>query len=470
VERGAEALGGAKSFQAVEDIHYVYSAKVPEDGQSANPDATLYVRPLKTDGILDQAHKRSAVVRQTHYLGSDPRGSTVVTTEKGGFTVDLRSNAVYPLAAAAVASSYRNVQRTFPFLLVQQALNRASTLRWLGEEPYEGHTLNVVSFVDSDGNPFTLGFDAQSGLLTKTEGLTDNLLKGFASTEIVYSDYRAVDGVQMPFHVTSKLGGELASDATYQAITVNTHPDTSVFAVPKDAVLGPEIGGPPQAIRLTKLAKDAYFVGPISTGSIFFYSSMFIVFNDYVLVLEAPLADAVSQAVIAKIKETAPGKPIRYLVPTHYHTDHTGGVRGYIAEGATIVTTPGNVQFFEHMASVAHPLNPDRLSLEPRPASIESFKGQRTFTDSDHRVELYDVGATAHVDEMVIAYLPAEKLLFVTDLFLVSYKGRLGPAERGTILLLDKIHQLGLHVETIAGGHGRIGTLDELTQTVAEPR
>lgn len=349
---------------------------------------------------------------------------------------------------------------------MQQALSRAGTLRWLGQEPFEGRTLDVVSFVDSDGAQITLCFDSGSGILVKTEGLSDMFLTGLTSTQTVFSDYRAVNGVQMPFHTVTTLGGKLAADVTFQSILVDTHPDSSLFAMPRDAVLGPEIGGAPPPLTLTMLGKDVYFVNAIPTGSIFFYSSMFVVFSDYVLVLETPLNDAVSEAVIAKIHEVAPGKPIKYVVPTHYHVDHTGGIRGYVAEGATIVTTPGNLRFFERVTSLAHPLNPDRLSQHPRAATIETFKDQRTFSDAEHRVELYNVGPTSHVDEMVIAYLPQERLLFVTDLFLVSYMGGLGPAEDGTVQLLNQIRRLGLQVDTIAGGHGRIGTLAELMQSV----
>lgn len=104
VERGMTALGGTTNFQAITDIHYTSTAKVPEDGQSANPDTALYVRPVATDGIVDFAHGRTAIVRQTNYLGSAQRGSSTVTTDRRSFTTDLRSNAVYPLAAPAVAA------------------------------------------------------------------------------------------------------------------------------------------------------------------------------------------------------------------------------------------------------------------------------------------------------------------------------------------------------------------------------
>jgi glyoxylase-like metal-dependent hydrolase (beta-lactamase superfamily II) len=466
--RGIQALGGQKNFDAIEDIRFRSHATYPEVGQSASPDAAYYMRPQDSEGILDLAHKRYSILRKTNYLGSGPRGSSVVTNDKTGFTADIRSNTVYPFAPAAVTANNRAVLRTFPYLLLQLGLNRPGTLRWIGEGQHDGRKQDVITFIDTDGSQYTLFLDAQTAVLTKTEGLTDSFFTGLATTETVYSDYRTVNGVAMPFHVVSRVGKETQADLTYSEITFNTHPDAQLFDMPAGAEMGPVVGGSRQPITVTPLGKDVWFVDAIETGGIFFYSSLFVAFKDYVLVMEAPLNDNVSQAIIAKIKETVPGKPIRYVVPTHYHVDHIGGVRGYVAEGTTVVTTPGNRRFFESLAAVQHPLNPDRLSVQPRPVSIETFTGQRVFTDGEQVVELYNVGPTPHVEDMTMAYFPKLKLAFVSDLFLVSYKGKLGPAEPGNIVLNDKIRALGLQIETIAGGHGRIGTMEELRQVVGE--
>ena len=468
LERGVQALGGLKNFQAVEDIAYKSSAQVPEIGQSANPEAAYFSRPLDTEGIIDLRGKRNYQLSKTHFLGSGLRSSSTVTTDKSGFTVDVRANAVYAFEAPAIAANNRRVQRIFPHLLLQLALNRAASLRWLGEENYDGRKQQIIAFTDTDASLFTLYFDAQADLLTKVETLTDNVLKGLCASETIFSDYRPVSGVQMPFHVVSKVGGEVTSDLTYNEIKFNTHPDAALFEIPKGAEAGPAIGGAPQPVTLTKLAKDVYFVNAISTNGVFFYSSMFVVFKDYVLVVEAPLNDATSQSIIAKIKETVPGKPIKYLVPTHYHIDHTGGARSYIAEGSTVVTTPGNRNFFEKLARVSHPLNPDRLSLQPRQPSVETFKEKRVFNDGEQVVELYNVGPTQHADEILIIYLPQHKLAFVSDLFLTNFNGRIGPAEPLNVFFYEKIQQLGLQIETIAAGHGRISTMKELKQSIAE--
>jgi glyoxylase-like metal-dependent hydrolase (beta-lactamase superfamily II) len=463
LDRGIQALGGLKNIQAVEDISFRFTGKVPEIGQSASPDAPLYVRPVDGEGVIDIRGKRTYRLNKTNFLGSSDFIITVVTTEKSGFTADLVSNAAFPLAASPIDGNNKAVQRTLPQFLVQLALSRLSSLRWLGAGDYDGQKQDVIVFADSDGNQIALNFDARTSLLTKTEILGDRLMKGLGSAETIFSDYRNVDNVKVPFRVVSRLGSELTQDLTYIDFKFNTHPNASVFERPTDAELGPEVGGPPQPVTLTKVANDVYYVNAVSTGSIFFYSSMFVVFKDYVLVIEAPVSDGVSRAIMSKIKETTPGKPIKYLVPTHYHIDHIGGVKAYLAAGTTVVTTPGNVKFIENLTSVKHPLN-SSVSMYPQPLPIETFREKRVFNDGAHVVELYDIGPTPHVDEMVIAYLPQERLVFASDLSPVNFVGRIRVGDPSTIFFEQKIRQLGLNVEKIASGHGRISTIDELRQ------
>jgi glyoxylase-like metal-dependent hydrolase (beta-lactamase superfamily II) len=183
--------------------------------------------------------------------------------------------------------------------------------------------------------------------------------------------------------------------------------------------------------------------------------------------VEAPLGDERSQAVMAAIRETIPGKPVKYVVPTHFHYDHTPGLRSYMAAGATIVTTPGNKAFLERLAAAPHTVRPDALARAPRAPVIETFARKRVFTDATTTLELHDIGPNPHVAEAVVAYLPGPKIAFQSDLVGLPADGPLPPVTPAMTDFVAKLKQLGLQVETVTGGHGRVGTMDEVAKAVA---
>lgn len=448
------------TLDGIRDIAYSFKATVRERGQSVTPADGVYLRPVDAQGVIDLAGKRNYRLTTTRFTGGAEFRIVNVLKEGSGFTADLTSRAVYPFAQRVIPANTRAAQRAFPILVLQEARSRAATLRRLPDEGGQ----KIVSASDVDGNVVTMFIDAKSGLLTKIERLTDTLIEGLATEETSYGDYRKIGGVMMPFHVVTKLGGDLQTDLTYDEIRVNSDPSATLFALPVGFDIGPEAGGPQESIALTRLAEGVYYVNAIATNSIFFYSSMFVVFGDSVLVVETPLNDRVSRAIIAKIHEIAPGKPIRYVVPTHHHTDHTGGIRAYIDEGATIVTTAGVAGFLRELAAVEHPLDPSRRAGPPRAPSIEVFAKKRVFSDATQVVELYDVGPSPHAGEIVMAYLPNQKIAFVSDLFPVFYKGTSAPTSPVFADFERKIR--ALPIDTFASGHGRLGTMEELKRSI----
>ncbi len=72
------------------------------------------------------------------------------------------------------------------------------------------------------------------------------------------------------------------------------------------------------------------------------YDSVVVEFKNYVMMLEAGQSIARGSAYVAETKKLFPGKPIRYVMNTHPHSDHTGGLPALVAEGATIITQANN--------------------------------------------------------------------------------------------------------------------------------
>ena len=131
------------------------------------------------------------------------------------------------------------------------------------------------------------------------------------------------------------------------------------------------------------------------------------------------------------------------------------------------MTTPGNRGFIDEVARAPHTILPDALSRKPKAPVVEIFRKKRVFTDGTTTVELHDIGPTSHATELVMAYLPKEKLIFQGDLIIPPAAGQLPPANTLTAEFLERIESLGLDVQTIAGVHGRVVTIDELRSAVA---
>jgi glyoxylase-like metal-dependent hydrolase (beta-lactamase superfamily II) len=462
LDAGIQAMGGLEALREIEDVSREGSGTAYAQGQGLKPDGPLLARAIEIKAFQDFAGTRSAALTATTGTGMLPSKVRAVASETG-FTHNMVAKLTTPMTLGALNASRSNMRRD-PAVLLLTANERAETLRSLGDQQIDGRRHSVITFSTTDGAQVGLAFDAATGLLSRVQTLADNAVLGDALTEIVLSDYREVPvgarRVQLPHRTKTIVAGETTQELTYSKVVVNAGPGPGLMDPPSDAAAVPA-APPGSAVTLTKLGEDVYFAGG---GS---HHSMFVVFKDHVVVVEAPLSEERSLAVLAKIAETAPGKPVRYLVPTHYHSDHTGGLRTYIAKGVTIVTTPGNRGFIERLAKVPKTIRPDSLAREPRPPVIETFTGKRVFDDGTRTLEARDIGPSPHVTEAVIAYLPKEKAVFVSDLVTIPVQGPFPPASPALVDFADKIQKQGLVVDTIAPGHGRLGNAADLKAALA---
>ena len=272
--------------------------------------------------------------------------------------------------------------------------------------------------------------------------------------ETTYSGYRNFNGIQFPSRIQQSQGGYPTLDLTVTAVEIN--PFFSV-TVP-DAIRN---AAPPAAptVASEKVADGIYWI----TGGT--HHSLAVDMGDHVVVIEAPQNETRSDLVIAETKKLIANKPIRMVVNTHLHFDHSGGLRRYVDEDATIVTHAANTAFYEKAWAGPRMLSPDRLAKSNKKPAFQSVSGSSTLRGSNNRtIELHVLQGNPHNEQILVAWLPTEKVLFQSDMLNPPAQGATVPAPTPTITnFYDNLTRLKIQPDRIIGGHGnRIATVADL--------
>jgi hypothetical protein len=210
----------------------------------------------------------------------------------------------------------------------------------------------------------------------------------------------------------------------------------------------------PIRVETQKLAEGVYLLGGAS------HNSMAVEFKDWIAVYEAPLDERRSLAVIDALVRLIPDKPIRWLINSHQHFDHIGGLRTYMHIGATILTHWKNYEFYRRdvLNYAQRTVAPDMLSLWP-PTELsegyyyETIRENFVVSDGTRNLNLHYINPLQHVEGMLVAYLPRERLLFEADLLDTDRPLPARPS-RDQMSLHTAVTRLGLDVDRIVPVHG----------------
>jgi glyoxylase-like metal-dependent hydrolase (beta-lactamase superfamily II) len=444
LDRAANALGGSAALQAIRTVRYRYEGQSWERLQLPSPSPPYEANTQQQIVVLDLTNNRLRVDQRATAPGYEIN-SSVVFDQGSGTNYNHRTRTGSPATAGPFHAVY---YRRVPQLLLREALSSADTLRHLGRDEIAGKAQDVITFVTSRAEQISLYVDVATGLISKCELIYLDPLAGQTAAEFTFSDYVRSGRHLLPSVWTDREADELTG--RYQArVEIDPQLSDAAFVVPHDGYTM-AAATPPFNEEVEQLADGVAVMRNIAGPN---QHSTAVAFADHVVVFEAPGTSAGADKLIARIKETMPGKPIRYIVISHHHGDHIGGLRSFIAEGATVITTPGNRA---HVEALARAPQFDRLQAQPRKVEFLIIdKGKHVLRDSSRTLELFDIGPNPHAREMLIAYLPRQRLLFQADVFNMPYSPRpLTPVQALTRAFAERVRELGLEVERIVGVHG----------------
>lgn len=373
----------------------------------------------------------------------------------GGSAWDISGEAVTP---AAVERDMRSavLGRSTQIWLTPQGFIRAAQAAPVSirQESVLGATKTIVS-VTTPLKVHLEGVLNDQHLIERIETWIANPVLGDIKLEALFSDYRDFSGVKFPTHVVQRLAGYPVLDLTVTEVTPNASIALEVPAIIRQAA------APPAAIVLERLS-DGLWIAP---GGV---KSVVIEFRDHVVIVEAPETEARSLAVIDAVHKAIPGKAIRYVINTHAHFDHAGGLRTYAAAGATIVTQAANIPYYRQIWSNPHTLAPDRLSQSGGTALFEGIVGNRTFRDDTRELIVYPYQGNMHNAAMLMLFLPKERLLIEADSWTPPGRPTEPPAGLANLAqFLGVVDRLRLDVGQILPIHGRLTTLEEARAAAA---
>jgi glyoxylase-like metal-dependent hydrolase (beta-lactamase superfamily II) len=293
-------------------------------------------------------------------------------------------------------------------------------------------------------------------LVEKIEAWIPSPVLGDMAVEVSYSDYRDFGGVKFPMKIRQTAGGFPTLDLTVSAVRPNVAADVRVPDAVRQATA-------PYARVATQMVADGVWY--VTGGT---HHSVVIEMKDHVIVAEAPLNDERAVALLAEVKNLVPDKPIRYVINSHHHFDHSGGLRAFAAEGVTVITHEINRAYFERTLAARASVLPDRLAKSGRKATVEGVRDRRVLSDGTRTVEIHHIAGILHDDGLLMVYLPKEKLLIEADAYTPAPPNTPppSPANPFSVNLADNITRIGLAADQLLPLHGRTVPLTDLYKAI----
>jgi glyoxylase-like metal-dependent hydrolase (beta-lactamase superfamily II) len=491
VGRAVDAAGGAEALAGVKTVYEKGTARYWEPEQSMTPGGEMrFANESIFETITDVAGRTTGTDWSRKFAYPAPRQFTFteIVTPEVGYVWGIDSNGrtkqslearppAHNMSSLRLAAAQRELRRASPLLLLEMARNPGMVTP-VADVTVAGVAYPAVEYRPTGNQAFTVMFDRATGLPARIRTLDYDNIWGDVTYDLVLSDWQTRDGVRIAMARTYELNGRTVVDTKLTDVKLNGSYAADRIAIPEAFRSGaskPATGYVPYqwvirrqfigtyldsdvpsydtrgstGLKLVEIAKGVVHV---TGGS---HHSMIVELKDHLVVFDAPISDWHSTWVLAGAHHKFPRKPVKFLVLTHHHMDHAGGVRAYADQGATLVVGKGAAEHYRRVLAAPFTRNPDLPARDLSRTPIIEVADRHVLGDGQREVHAYAI-ANPHADGLLIGYVPDARLGFVTDIWSPgagALPDKLNPA---LAALVAGVKKAGIDPAKFAGGHGGV--------------
>ena len=490
VTRAVQAMGGADKLATVKTVSVKATVKQWEPEQSMIPGGEMrFANEATLDVVYDTASRaaRVDIVRKFEYPAPRTFTFSEIVTPDAGYVAGIDSNGrnkqsleanppAHAMSGLRLAASQRELRRGSTLLVLEMYKN-PDRVSGIGDVTVGGVAYPAAEYRATDDLTFTVMFDRATGLPARIRTNDYDNVWGDVTFDLVLSEWRAIDGIQVAGKRKYELNGRPVMDIAITEGTFNAPIAADRLAIPtafKTGASKPATGAAvpyqwvirrqfigtyldsdvpsydakaPTGLRLVELALG---VQHVVGGS---HNALIAEMRDHLIVFDAPVSDWHSNWVLKAAGEKYPNKPVKFLVLTHHHMDHTGGLRAYAAQRATLVVGKGAADHYRRVLAAPFTRNPDLSSRDLSRTEIIEVADKRVFSDGQREVHAYLLD-NPHATSTLIGYVPAARLGFVTDVWSPGAGAPPNAITPPLAALVAGVKRAGIAPVKFAGGHG----------------
>ena len=446
VSRALEAMGGADRLAGIKTVYVKGTTKFWEPEQSDVPGGEMrFANETAFEAVIDRASRssRADYVRNFAYPAPRTFSFSEIVTPDAGYVIGVDSNGrnaqsmkatppAHSMSGLRLAASQRELRRaSLGALLLEMRANPDGVRS--ADITESGRSWPAASY-----QGFVVAFDPQTNLPARVRTLDYDNVWGDVNFDLVLGQWRAFEGVMVATSQKYELNGRMIQDTAIGEVRINGPVDARRLQIPaavRATAAKPATGNVPyqwvirrqfigvymdsdnvsydtqgsQGLRLQEVAPGVHH---LQGGT---HHSMLVEMRDHLVVFDAPVTDAQSAWVVKDAKAKFPGKPIRHVVLTHHHMDHIGGLRGFLAEGATLVVGQGAAAHYRRVLASPSTRNPDLKTGDFSRTQIMEVANRQAFSDGQREVQAILMDSP-HAKGTLMGYVPHAKIGFVTDI------------------------------------------------------